>query len=48
MNMFNVFTFADLFAEAIQRAGKVAQQEGSSTIEPVHLEKILPQLLLDF
>jgi centromere protein X len=34
--------------EAINRAASVAEAESSPTIEPVHIEKILPQLLLDF
>ncbi|KAJ3675490.1 hypothetical protein LUZ60_004532 [Juncus effusus] len=34
--------------EAIQRAALIAEAEGSSTIEPTHLERVLPQLLLDF
>ncbi|MBA0656776.1 hypothetical protein Goklo_009108, partial [Gossypium klotzschianum] len=35
-------------SEAIQRAGTIAEAEGSTMIEPTHLERILPQLLLDF
>ncbi|KAL4397026.1 Centromere protein X [Arachis hypogaea] len=34
--------------EAVQRAAAVAEAEGSTQIEPSHLEFILPQLLLDF
>ena len=34
--------------EAIQRAAAIAEAEGSSQIEGTHLERILPQLLLDF
>jgi len=34
--------------EIAHRASKQAQSEGSSTVEPEHIEKILPQLLLDF
>ena len=34
--------------EAINRAIQVAQTEGSATVELEHLERILPQLLLDF
>lgn len=40
-----------LLTEAIQRAAKVATAESSGvadTIDPTHLEKVLPQLLLDF
>lgn len=35
-------------AEAIQRAAAIAEAEGASRIEATHLERILPQLLLDF
>ncbi|KAK3017855.1 hypothetical protein RJ639_004547, partial [Escallonia herrerae] len=35
-------------AEAIQRASTIAGAEGVSKIEATHLERILPQLLLDF
>ncbi|EPS59672.1 hypothetical protein M569_15133, partial [Genlisea aurea] len=34
--------------EAIQRAAAVAEAECSYKIEATHLERILPQLLLDF
>ncbi|KAI5665051.1 hypothetical protein M9H77_24374 [Catharanthus roseus] len=34
--------------EAVQRAAMIAEAEGASTIEATHLERILPQLLLDF
>ncbi|KAK4776604.1 hypothetical protein SAY86_005292 [Trapa natans] len=34
--------------EAIQRAATIADAEGSTKIEATHLERILPQLLLDF
>ncbi|KAK9726701.1 hypothetical protein RND81_05G231900 [Saponaria officinalis] len=34
--------------EAIQRAATVAEAEGLTQIEGTHLERILPQLLLDF
>lgn len=34
--------------EAIQRAAVIAEAEGSTKIEPTHLERVLPQLLLDF
>lgn len=37
-----------LDAEAIQRAATIAEAEGSVKIEATHLERILPQLLLDF
>jgi len=41
--------FLRLFVvEAINRAAKVAEAEGAESIEPSHLEQILPQLLLDF
>ncbi|GLT73189.1 hypothetical protein SLA2020_450650 [Shorea laevis] len=35
-------------AEAVQRAATIAEAEGVSKIEATHLERILPQLLLDF
>lgn len=34
--------------EAVQRAATIAEAEGVSKIETTHLERILPQLLLDF
>ncbi|URE12847.1 hypothetical protein MUK42_22013 [Musa troglodytarum] len=34
--------------EAIERAAIIAEAEGINKIEPTHLERILPQLLLDF
>ncbi|CAA6664123.1 unnamed protein product [Spirodela intermedia] len=34
--------------EAIERAAVIAEAEGSTKIEPTHLERVLPQLLLDF
>ncbi|CAO2840515.1 unnamed protein product [Amaranthus hypochondriacus] len=34
--------------EAIQRAAAIAETEGLDHIEGTHLERILPQLLLDF
>ncbi|KMS97259.1 hypothetical protein BVRB_7g177060 [Beta vulgaris subsp. vulgaris] len=34
--------------EAIQRSAAIAEVEGLSQIEGTHLERILPQLLLDF
>ncbi|KAL9439074.1 hypothetical protein AB3S75_024689 [Citrus x aurantiifolia] len=34
--------------EAVQRAAAIAEAEGVSKIEATHLERILPQLLLDF
>ncbi|KAH8976119.1 hypothetical protein BDL97_01G197600 [Sphagnum fallax] len=34
--------------EAVQRVSIIAEGEGLSTIEGTHLERILPQLLLDF
>ncbi|XP_078172884.1 centromere protein X isoform X3 [Carex rostrata] len=34
--------------EAIHRAALIAEAEGIDTIEPTHLERVLPQLLLDF
>ncbi|PKA66087.1 hypothetical protein AXF42_Ash010497 [Apostasia shenzhenica] len=35
-------------SEAVQRAAMIAEAEGSGKIEATHLERILPQLLLDF
>ncbi|NP_001414874.1 unnamed protein product [Triticum aestivum] len=35
-------------AEAVQRCAVIAEAEGATTIEPTHLERVLPQLLLDF
>ncbi|KAG8652631.1 protein MHF2 homolog isoform X3 [Manihot esculenta] len=35
-------------AEAVQRAAAIAEAEGVSKIEATHLERILPQLLMDF
>ncbi|XP_019226504.1 PREDICTED: centromere protein X isoform X2 [Nicotiana attenuata] len=37
-----------VFVAAIQRAATIAEAEGSIKIEATHLERILPQLLLDF
>eukprot|EP00249_Psilotum_nudum_P014719 c24965_g1_i2 orf=17-358(-) len=34
--------------EAVQRAAFVAEAEGATQIEATHIERILPQLLLDF
>ncbi|PKI65353.1 protein MHF2 homolog [Punica granatum] len=34
--------------EAVQRAATIAEAEGATKIEATHLERILPQLLLDF
>ncbi|CAO2162499.1 unnamed protein product [Urochloa humidicola] len=34
--------------EAIQRSAFIAEAEDSAVIEPTHLERVLPQLLLDF
>nr|XP_043607767.1 protein MHF2 homolog [Erigeron canadensis] len=34
--------------EAVQRAATIAEAEGGDKIEATHLERILPQLLLDF
>ncbi|KAJ0104664.1 hypothetical protein Patl1_18191 [Pistacia atlantica] len=34
--------------EAVQRAAAIAEAEGVSKVEATHLERILPQLLLDF
>ncbi|XP_012079943.1 protein MHF2 homolog [Jatropha curcas] len=35
-------------SEAVQRAATIAEAEGVEKIEATHLERILPQLLLDF
>ncbi|XP_066354775.1 protein MHF2 homolog [Miscanthus floridulus] len=34
--------------EAIQRSAFIAEAEDGTVIEPTHLERVLPQLLLDF
>lgn len=34
--------------EAVQRSAMIAEAEGAGKIEGTHLERILPQLLLDF
>ncbi|XP_076891713.1 protein MHF2 homolog [Bidens hawaiensis] len=34
--------------EAVQRAATIAEAEGGDRIEATHLERVLPQLLLDF
>ncbi|KAH7858649.1 hypothetical protein Vadar_026261 [Vaccinium darrowii] len=34
--------------EAVERAATIAEAEGASKIEATHLERVLPQLLLDF
>ncbi|GMI92895.1 hypothetical protein HRI_002958800 [Hibiscus trionum] len=34
--------------ETVQRAATVAEAEGGAKVEAIHLERILPQLLLDF
>ncbi|VFQ87484.1 unnamed protein product [Cuscuta campestris] len=34
--------------EAVHRAAAIAEAEGTTRIEATHLERILPQLLLDF
>uniref|UniRef100_A0A2N9FIG0 Centromere protein X n=1 Tax=Fagus sylvatica TaxID=28930 RepID=A0A2N9FIG0_FAGSY len=40
--------FRIFITEAVQRAATIAEAEGASKIEATHLERILPQLLLDF
>lgn len=35
-------------AEIVQRAAEVAHQDGDNTVDGSHLERVLPQLLLDF
>ncbi|KAL6652514.1 hypothetical protein ACP70R_011439 [Stipagrostis hirtigluma subsp. patula] len=35
-------------SEAVHRSAFVAEAEGATVIEPTHLERVLPQLLLDF
>ena len=34
--------------ETLMRLGQIAHHEGFSEVHPEHVEKILPQLLLDF
>lgn len=36
-----------IIREATERAAKIAKEENSQTIEAVHMEKVIPQLLLD-
>lgn len=36
------------FTEAINRAIKQAKLDNENEVKPIHLQKILPQLLLDF
>ncbi|XP_011013698.1 PREDICTED: uncharacterized protein LOC105117658 isoform X6 [Populus euphratica] len=38
----------ELDDEAVQRSAMIAEAEGAGKIEGTHLERILPQLLLDF
>lgn len=45
---FNSEPFLRLLSEAVQRSAVIAEAEGTTTIEPTHLERVLPQLLLDF
>ncbi|EOY22305.1 Centromere protein X isoform 4, partial [Theobroma cacao] len=35
-------------SKAVQRAATIAEAEGGTEIEATHVERILPQLLLDF
>lgn len=35
-------------AEALHRASKDAEQGGATVVQPQNVERILPQLLLDF
>ena len=35
-------------SEAVHRASMEAQHDGTTIIDPEHISKILPQLLLDF
>lgn len=44
----NVLREHFVLAEAVQRAATIAEAEGTDKIEATHLERILPQLLLDF
>ena len=37
-----------MLIEATECAATIAEAEGVSKLEPTHLERILPQLLLDF
>lgn len=39
---------SDFVLEAFHRAAAVARSEGDVSVKTQHLEKILPQLLLDF
>lgn len=49
--LFFVTSFVSTFpvdVEAVERAATIAEAEGVNKIEATHLERILPQLLLDF
>ena len=37
-----------IVVEAIHRAALVAKEAGDASVEPHHLEMVLPQVLLDF
>ncbi|XP_066356229.1 protein MHF2 homolog isoform X1 [Miscanthus floridulus] len=39
---------ASFFAYLLQRSAFIAEAEDGTVIEPTHLERVLPQLLLDF
>ncbi|KAM0848733.1 hypothetical protein ACQ4PT_054190 [Festuca glaucescens] len=42
-------TYSEFYlAEAVQRSAVIAEAEGTTIIKPTHLERVLPQLLLDF
>jgi centromere protein X len=46
---FRFCNFTEIYlAEAIQRSAFIAEAEDGTVIEPTHLERVLPQLLLDF
>lgn len=45
---FFISSFIQCNAEAIQRAAMIAEAEGAAKVEATHLERVLPQLLLDF
>jgi len=43
-----IFAVTLVIIEAFHRAAEVARSEGNASVKTEHLEKILPQLLLDF
>ena len=46
--LLNYKSIYSVITEAVHRAATIAEAEGGDKIEATHLERILPQLLLDF